>query len=478
MFWGAWWGFVGGATAALPLMGLVSVAHPPTGSASITSPEAAAHTVKPMQIASAAGETPAAVAIASALAAMPAPPVITSAVAEKPAAAPIAADKAAPPVKKTANTKKSAPTKKVTAAAKKPAAPKVAAAGPKTPAKKTAAAKKPEEAKVATATRRGPPSYTVTTTQGGLITVATRIVPLPGRPAPADTVVTSRTAPPAQAKAMPVSLTRTVETAPTAAKAKPLETAAILAPVERPTTAPAPAQTAAKAKPVETVAISAPAQKSAATAPVAAAPIAIAPIAAAPIQTPASTPAPPTMASTESAAGFVGNFLKSAFHIARLPGAGSLQRRAQLADLFAGKMDVPRIAGYTTGDELKGATPDIQNRFRTILVSYLVETYYPRLELASDPTVRVETVAGDRLADGTTVVWTTFTKDGWGSQSIKWHLHPAADGYKIVDIVSAGASLVQMERDTFLSVMRNGGLNQLMAKLDERTKQLASAATE
>ena len=51
-------------------------------------------------------------------------------------------------------------------------------------------------------------------------------------------------------------------------------------------------------------------------------------------------------------------------------------------------------------------------------------------------------------------------------------------GYRIIDIYSAGASLAQMERDTFQSVMRNGGLSELMAKLDARTKELASAATE
>jgi len=73
-------------------------------------------------------------------------------------------------------------------------------------------------------------------------------------------------------------------------------------------------------------------------------------------------------------------------------------------------------------------------------------------------------------------VWTTFSKSGWGSQSVKWHLAPSGDGFRIVDIYSAGASLVQMERDTFVSVMRDGGLPELMAKLDARTKALASAA--
>jgi ABC-type transporter MlaC component len=180
----------------------------------------------------------------------------------------------------------------------------------------------------------------------------------------------------------------------------------------------------------------------------------------------------------KTASDFVAKFLADAFRIAKLNGATSLQRRAQLADLFAGKMDVTRIAGYTTDDELTGAPADIQRRFPAILVSYLVETYYPQLESASDPSVKVDTAVAQPLADGTAVVWTTFTKDGWGSQSVQWRLTADNGGYEIVDIFSAGASLVQMERDTFQSVMRNGGLAELTAKLDARTKELASAATE
>ena len=175
---------------------------------------------------------------------------------------------------------------------------------------------------------------------------------------------------------------------------------------------------------------------------------------------------------------FVSSFLTEAFRLAKLSGANSLQRRAQLAELFANRMDVKRIAGYTTADELARLSPEAQQRFRAILVSYLVETYYPQLELASDPTIKIDTAPAQPLPDGTAVVWTTFTKDGWGSQSVQWRLAADNNGYKIVDIYSAGASLVQMERDTFKSVMRNGGLPELMARLDARTKELASAATE
>lgn len=210
--------------------------------------------------------------------------------------------------------------------------------------------------------------------------------------------------------------------------------------------------------------------------------------AAAPVNAPAASGsaravALPTLAvaapdpkQTGRAAAFVASFLADAFRIARSTGATPLQRRAQLADLFGAKMDVSRMAVSTTANVLNTTSADFQRRFRTILISYLVETYYPRLELASDPAVRVDSKAAAALPDGSEIVWTTFSKPGWGEQTVKWQLAAAADGFRIVDIFSAGASLVQMERDTFVSVMRDGGLPELMAKLDARTKALASAA--
>jgi ABC-type transporter MlaC component len=197
----------------------------------------------------------------------------------------------------------------------------------------------------------------------------------------------------------------------------------------------------------------------------------------APIVSPAEATAPPAQvaATATPAASFVSAFLGKAFGIARDSNMTPLQRRALLADLFANRMDVSRIAGLTTSEKLIGEPTDFQRRFKTILISYLVETYYPRIELAADPSVRVDITAASSLPDGTAVVWTTFTKSDWVSQSVKWHLVPEGSGFKIADIYSAGASLVQMERDTFLSVMRDGGLPQLMAKLDARTKALSSA---
>ena len=333
-------------------------------------------------------------------------------------APPPAAGKPVKPALKTADK----PTAKTADKHTAPAHSTKLAAKPKPPGKKVAAAKSKPEPKLAARTpgpvkqatgTPAPPSYTITTTRDHVTT--TRVVPVVPPGTPVEKVA--------------------------AVSPKPAAT-----PVEAKAPAPPPAQAAAATTPQT-------------------------------LSPPSSAAAQPSLIGAATpAASFVSTFLGKAFGIARDTNMTPLQRRALLADLFAGKMDVGRIAGYTTDDKLTGQSTDFQRRFKTILISYLVETYYPRIELAADPSVKVDVTAANSLPDGTAVVWTTFTKSDWVSQSVKWHLILEDGGFRIADIYSAGASLVQMERDTFISVMRDGGLPQLMAKLDARTKALASAA--
>jgi ABC-type transporter MlaC component len=342
---------------------------------------------------------------------------------KKPAPAHPAAKVAAHPAKP--------PVKKLATAPKKPEAKKIVAAKKPEPKKIAAAPRKPEEPRTAAAPPQNqPPSYTITSTHDHVVTQTTRIVPISSGPTPVEQLASAPKQP------QPVTQIAALPKPP----ASPVEHPAPLAPPPQAAVAPPPHTMSPPAGP--------------------------------------AAPAPPHEEASAPAAGFVSAFLGQAFHIARDTSLTSLQRRAELADLFAAKMDVSRIAGYTTRDELGTEPGEFQRRFRSILISYLVETYYPRIELAADPSITVANLPAASLPDGTAVVWTTFAKAGYGEQSIKWHLAPEGDGYKIVDILSAGASLVQMERDTFQSVMRDGGLPELMAKLDARTKALASAATE
>ena len=424
--------------------------------------------------------------------------------------------KPASPAPAQAATKKTDPAKK---AATKKADPKKAADSAKktaAPVKTAAEAAKPAARDKVAATSKPPvPSYTITTTTRDHATyTTTRIVPLSPTPASSARKVETIAAPADMAAAPTKPAATARPAAPIAAVPLPL------APQARTVTAaaaaPSPAKPAATARPAAQIAMlplppapkarmataaAAPSSAKPAAPPTPTANAAVVPVSleartesarpqparpqptrptapSSATATPYAQPSPTGPADPVAAASFVDTFLRDAFRVAKAGGTTSLQRRAQLAALFSRKLDISRIAGYTTADELAAMPPDIQQRFRAILISYLVETYYPRIEMASDPSVTVEITPLTTLADGSAVVTASFTKAGWETQSVKWDLMAERDGYKIIDIFSAGASLVQMERDTFLSVMRNGGVPELMAKLDARTKALASAATE
>ena len=359
--------------------------------------------------------------------------------------------------------------KKLAAAAKKPSSKLAAIRRPLTA--KITAAKKTETTKVASAPPQSAlrPSYTVTTTVGNVTYRTTEILPIP---ASGKTVAPPPTAAAATEPSKPPTSTAAV-TPPSGAEHKPsLSLAAVAASSLARAAATEPGGTGAQVAAVT----SSPAAEQRPTPRLAS--LATASLAGPPATpTPSEAPAP-VATPTTPATGFVSSFLAAAFSIARDPNLNPPQRRSALAKLFADSMDMSRIAGITAGDGLTTESADFQRRFRSILVSYLVETYYPQIELAADPTVKVDTAAASPLPDGTVVAWTTFNKSDWVSQSVHWQLIPVGNGYKIADIYTGGVSLVQMERDTFHSVMRDGGLPELMAKLDARTKALASAAKE
>jgi len=189
----------------------------------------------------------------------------------------------------------------------------------------------------------------------------------------------------------------------------------------------------------------------------------------------ASLNRPAVPAIDRSASDFVTSFLSEAFRIARSADGAPDRRRAELANLMTTRMDLGRILVYATHAAYQAASPEMQAQFRLSFASFLAEAYTPRIKLAAELSV----TAGDprRGPDGGITVSTTFTKPGIGESTIDWQLEPAGNSYKIVDVGSEGVSLLQIQRSSFTSVMASdGGLQGLLAKMDARTRELASAA--
>jgi ABC-type transporter MlaC component len=193
----------------------------------------------------------------------------------------------------------------------------------------------------------------------------------------------------------------------------------------------------------------------------------------------ASLPANPGASAGPTAPGgapaslFVTAFLDDAFRIARATSAAPARRRTELADLLTTRMDIGRILQYATHSEFQTASPAVQQQFRTSFAAFLAEAYTPRIEMAAG--FSFAAAPPKPAGSGMLVVSTTFSKPGYPEQQIEWKLAPSGNGFRIVDVSSGGVSLLDIQRWSFESVMRNGGLPGLLARLDVRTRELASS---
>ena len=169
---------------------------------------------------------------------------------------------------------------------------------------------------------------------------------------------------------------------------------------------------------------------------------------------------------------FVTAFLTEAFRIARDDNDAPTQRHSELAALLTRGMDMRRILQYATHAAFQAASASVQQEFVTAFADFLAEAYTPRIKLAAEFSFAS---SAPRVTPEGTIVSTTFTKPGYPSSTIDLQVDQAGNSYRIVDVSTQGVSLLEIQRSSFTSVMMNeGGLQGVLAKMETRTRELAS----
>lgn len=100
----------------------------------------------------------------------------------------------------------------------------------------------------------------------------------------------------------------------------------------------------------------------------------------------------------------------------------------------------------------------------------LVRTYSNALTIYRDETVEYKPtrMEGDSRAQ----VRTEIRKSGRAPVEIDYVLQRQSDGWKVFDVVVAGASLVMTYRDSFGQEVRDGGIDRLIESLAAKNRQL------
>jgi phospholipid transport system substrate-binding protein len=129
--------------------------------------------------------------------------------------------------------------------------------------------------------------------------------------------------------------------------------------------------------------------------------------------------------------------------------------------------DFELMSRWVLGRAWQQATPEQRRRFTEEFRTLLVRTYAKALLEYSDEDIRVPPQPS--VADGNEATIRTEVRPKTGqSIQINYSMHLNNDAWKVYDVTVDGVSLVTNYRGTFVSQIRNSGIDAVIADLQQR----------
>jgi phospholipid transport system substrate-binding protein len=137
-------------------------------------------------------------------------------------------------------------------------------------------------------------------------------------------------------------------------------------------------------------------------------------------------------------------------------------------------VDFREATRLAVGRAWPAATPEQQERLTTEFREMLVRVYSNAIGAYRGQTMRVQPV---KMAPGATqvTVRNQYIRPGLAPVSVEYAMRKTPDGWKIYDIVVEGVSLVLTYRGEFEQILRDSGVDGLIARLADRNQQAAPA---
>jgi len=141
------------------------------------------------------------------------------------------------------------------------------------------------------------------------------------------------------------------------------------------------------------------------------------------------------------------------------------KRETYFRALLARDLDIPLIARFAIGAHWRNASPQQRKSYIKVFMDYLVQTYSRRLGGAD--VAQFHIIDAKPLGKKDYLVRTTVVGGG-GPARADWRLRKSGGGYRIIDLSVEGISMAVTLRQDFTSVIRQKGLDGLVAILKER----------
>lgn len=152
-------------------------------------------------------------------------------------------------------------------------------------------------------------------------------------------------------------------------------------------------------------------------------------------------------------------------------GATIADRYRELEPLIVATHDLPYIAEFALRRQWTALTDDERQRFVAAFQRLSVMTYAARFgNVGADAFRPIE--AGTPDANGRVQVTTAIERDGQSDVSLEYLVQPDGENWKIINIVADGVSDLALKRAEYQRVFTSGGIEGLLAELEQQTERL------
>ncbi len=172
----------------------------------------------------------------------------------------------------------------------------------------------------------------------------------------------------------------------------------------------------------------------------------------------------------ESARQFMQSLGDDAIAILADEGLSAVQRENKLGRLFDRGFHLPTVSRFVLGRHWRNATQDQRQEYQQVFRDFIVKSYSKRFSSFAGEQLKITNSRAEGKHD--TIVFSTIVRPEGKPTRVSWRLRGYADGFKIIDVIVEGVSMLITQRDEFSSVIRNSGgeLDGLITLLQDKVE--------
>ncbi|MFQ5620154.1 MAG: phospholipid-binding protein MlaC [Rhodospirillales bacterium] len=147
------------------------------------------------------------------------------------------------------------------------------------------------------------------------------------------------------------------------------------------------------------------------------------------------------------------------------------QRAEAVRRLMARDIDIPPIARFVLGRYWRGASEQQRQAYMEAYSDYVLAAYTAKIGSGSTAVERFDVVKTQAHGTKDFLVYSVVARAGGEPTHAIWRLRQRDGRYRIIDLMVEGISMVQTQRQEFVSMMRSyhGDVDKLIETLKERT---------